>query len=75
MKSWIFWPIIITLTRTCGNACKIFVSIITHDGGSNELPFNSGGIYFYDKDLGLFPINSHNFLLELYMTILVIYLD
>ena len=36
--------------------------IITHDGGSNELPFNSGGIYFYDKALGLLPINSHNFL-------------
>ena len=36
--------------------------IVTHDGGSNEVPFNSGGIYFYDTDLGLFPINSHNFL-------------
>ena len=35
--------------------------IVTHDGGLNILPFNSGGIYYYDYQKGLFPINSHNF--------------
>lgn len=35
--------------------------IVTHDGGLNTIPFNSGGIYFYDSKLGLLPINSHNF--------------
>ena len=35
--------------------------IVTHDGGLNTIPFNSGGIYFYHHKIGLLPINSHNF--------------
>ena len=35
--------------------------IVTHDGGLSTVPFNSGGIYYYKKEFGLLPINSHNF--------------
>ena len=37
--------------------------IVTHDGGSTDYPFESGGIYLYNPQSGLLPIASHNLFL------------
>jgi len=33
--------------------------VVTHDGGVPVAPFCSGGIYLYDRTLGIYPLMSH----------------